>query len=267
MTLLDVLLVALIQGLGEALPLGASGLLAALPRLAGSIEGRAALSVAAHLGILVALMLYFWRDVGAMGAGLWRLGKGKPDAGSRLLLHLALGTIPAAAAGWFLLDRVAGLVSPALAAGLVLAGGIFLLVADRLGVTVRRIEHMTFVGSLVLGAMQVLALVPGVSRTGITITLARLLGWERQSAARFSLLLAMPLIIGHAGRTFWGLAQRADLVLSSDLALAAAAAGGSALVAVAAMMAWVNRRSFAPFALARIVLGAVALALILWNGW
>ena len=265
MTLLDALVIALIQGLGEVLPLGASGHLAALPLLAGTPEGRAALSVAAHVGTLLALMIYFWREVGAMGLGVWRLAKGKPDGGSRLFLHVAAGTVPAAA-GWFLLDRAAGIVGPVTASALILGGGLLLLACDKLGVTVRRIEHMTFLGSFSLGLLQVLALIPGVSRTGVTITIARLLGWERQAAVRFSLLLAMPLILGHAGRTFWGLSQHARLILSPDLMIAAAAAGLASLVAVAAMMVWVERHTFAPFAVARIVFGVVAMGLALWIG-
>ncbi|TAN64317.1 MAG: undecaprenyl-diphosphate phosphatase [Magnetospirillum sp.] len=266
MTLLDVLIVALIQGLGEVLPLGASGHLAVLPALAASPEGRAALSGAAHVGTLLALMIYFWREVGAMGLGVWRLAKGKPDGGSRLFLHVAVGTVPAAAAGWFLIDRVAGFGGPVLTAVLVLAGGLLLLACDKLGVTVRRIEHMSFVGSFGLGLLQVLALIPGVSRTGITITVSRLLGWERQAAARFSLLLAMPLILGHGGRTFWAVSQHTRLILSADLMIAAAAAGLASLAAVAVMMAWVERRTFFLFALARIAFGTVALGLALWIG-
>ncbi|MDO8605791.1 MAG: undecaprenyl-diphosphate phosphatase [Phaeospirillum sp.] len=266
MTLLDVLVVALIQGFGEVLPMGASGLLAVLPMLTGSPDGRAALSVAAHLGTLLALMLYFWRDVWAMGQGVWRLLKGKPDGGTRLFLHVMVGTVPAAAAGWFLMDRGFGGVGPALAATLILGGGLLLLVCDKLGLTVRRIEHMTFVGSFGLGVLQVLALIPGVSRTGITITVCRLLGWERQAAARFSLLLAMPLILGHGGRTFWSLSRHTDLIVSADLMIAAAAAGLASLLAVAIMMAWVERRTFLPFSVARILFGAAALALALWIG-
>lgn len=266
MTLLEVLVVALIQGLGEVLPLGASGLLASQTILTGAPESRAALSVAAHMGVIFALMLYFWRDVAAMSVGVWRLAKGKPDGGSRLFLFVAAGTIPAALAGWFLLDRMIGAVSPVSAASFVLVGGLFLLVSDKLGVTVRRIEHMGFVGAVGLGALQVLALVPGVSRTGITITVSRLLGWERQAAARFSLLLALPLFAGHAGRTFWRLSQQTDLIFSADLVIAAIIAGLSALLGIWAMMAWIERNSFAPFALARVVFGGCALGLALWSG-
>jgi undecaprenyl-diphosphatase len=264
-TVFDVLLVALIQGLGEVLPLGASGHLAALPMLPGSPEARAALSVAAHVGTLSALMLYFWRDVGGMGIGFWKLLKGKPDGGSRLFLYVAVGTVPAAAAGWFLFDRIGGMGTPVTAAIAVLVGGLLLLLFDKLGVTVRRVEHMGFVGALFLGTLQIAALIPGVSRTGAIITVARLLGWERQAAARFSLLLAMPLILGHGGRTFWTLGQRAELILSPDLLIAAAAAFLVSLLAVAGMMAWVGRRTFMPFAVARILFGLATLAWALWG--
>ena len=265
MTLLDVLLVALIRGLGEALPLGASGPLAALPGLTGSDSARAALSVATHFGILLALLLYFWRDVLAMALGLWRLAKGKPDAGSRLMLHVAAGTVPTALAAGFLAVPAAGLVGPLAAAGLIVLGGVVLLGCDRLGVTVHRVEHLSIPLAAGLGLTQVLALVPGVSRTGITISAARLLGWERVEAARFSLLLAIPLHLGAGLFDLWRLTRQAQPILSADLQLATVASGGIALVAVAAMMAWVGRHSYAPFALARIALGVVILAAVAWT--
>ncbi|EME70568.1 hypothetical protein H261_07373 [Paramagnetospirillum caucaseum] len=265
MTFLEVLVIALIQGLGEVLPLGAAGYLAALPTLAGTPEGRAALSVAAHAGILLALLVYFWRDVLAMSIGLWRLAKGKPDNGSLLLLHVLAGTIPAAIAGWLLLERSSTLVGQTGAAVILIAGGVLLWICDKLGVTVRRVEHMGWLSAAGLGALQILALVPGVSRTGITITAARLLGWERQAAIRFSMLLAMPLVLGHGIKTFWGLAHRAELVFSGDLAMAMITAGLASFLGLAVMMAWVARHTFAPFAVIRIGFGVAVLGLALFG--
>ncbi|KIL97382.1 Undecaprenyl-diphosphatase [Paramagnetospirillum magnetotacticum MS-1] len=262
MTFLEVLVVALIQGLGEVLPLGAAGSLAALPRLAAAPEGRAALSVAAHAGTLLALMAYFWRDVLAMSVGLWRLAKGKPDYGSHLLLHVLAGTIPAAVIGWMVLDRSHGLVGQSGAAIILVIGGVLLWGCDKLGVTVRRVEHITWLGAIGLGALQILSLIPGVSRTGITITVARLLGWERQSAIRLSMLLAMPLILGHGIKTFWSLAHQTQLVLSSDLLMAMATAGLTSFLGLAGMMAWVARNTFAPFAVVRIGFGLAVLVLV-----
>jgi len=260
-------MVALIRGLGEGLPLGASGPLAVLPGLAGTDSARVALSVATHLGILLALLLYFWRDVLAMGQGLWRLAKGKPDAGSRLMLHVAAGTVPTAVLAGLLAAPVAGLVGPIGAAGLIVVGGVVLLACDRLGVTVCRVEHLSLPLAAGLGLTQVLALLPGVSRTGITISTARLLGWERGEAARFSLLLAIPLNLGAGLFDLWQLTRQAEPILSADLQLAVLASGGIALVAIAAMMAWVQRRSYAPFALARISLGLGLLAVAVWSSF
>ncbi|CCG41922.1 undecaprenyl-diphosphate phosphatase [Magnetospirillum molischianum] len=263
MTLLDVLTVALIRGLGEVLPIGASGPLAVLPGLVGSDDGRAALSIATHCGILVALLLYFWRDVLAMVVGLWRLAKGKPDAGSWLMLHVAAGTVPAAALGGFLAAPTADLIGPVLASILILLGGVILLVCDRLGVTVRRVEHLSISFAAGLGLVQALALFPGVSRTGITIATARLMGWERREAARFSLLLAIPLILGYVAVSLWQLTRHTQPILSADLQIAAIAAGMIAFTAIAAMMAWVDRHTYAPLAVARIVVGLVALGIAL----
>lgn len=260
-TFLEVLVVALIQGLGEVLPLGAAGYLAALPHLAATPEGRAALSVAAHAGTLLALMAYFWRDVLAMSLGLWRLAKGKPDYGSHLLLHVLVGTIPAAIVGWLLLERSHTLVGQTGAAIILVLGGVLLWGCDKLGVTVRRVEHMSWLSAFGLGALQILSLVPGVSRTGITITAARLLGWERQAAIRFSMLLAMPLILGHGIKTVWGLALQADLMFSSDLMMAMGTACLASLLGLAGMMAWVARNTFTPFAVVRIGFGLTVLGL------
>ena len=135
-----------------------------------------------------------------------------------------------------------------------------------LALAYHQVDAAQDVGAVGLGLLQVLALLPGVSRTGITITVARILGWERQAAARFSLLLAMPLMLGHAGRTFWALSHKTALIVSTDLVLTALASGLGSLLAVAAMMAWVERNSYAPLAVVRILFGLGAVGLILL-GW
>lgn len=270
MSFLDVVTLALIEGLGEVLPVGASGHLALLPALGGTRAARTTILAAADLGILLALALYFWRDLAAMAAGLWRLAKGRPDPGTRLLMLVAVGTVPALGLGWLFLDLGGGFGGARGAAAAMLVFGLFLLVADRLGMTVARVEHMNLTTAFAIGVLQAAALVPGVSRTGITITAARLMGYERQAASRFSLLLAMPALVAHLIRTLWALPP-GTLALSAEqglaelglaeLGLAAAIAGLAAVVAVAAMMAWVRTNSFAPFALWRILFGAALVTL------
>lgn len=262
MTLLDVMVAALIRGLADVLPLDASGHLAVLG-LRGAPEGRAAVAVAAEMGMAVALALYFWRDLAAMGGGLWRLVKGKPDAGSRLLLQVITGTAPALLLAWVFIELGGDLTVGKMAtAAAMLVFGLFLYLADKLGVTVRRIEHMSWAGAFAIGLLQATALVPGVSRTGITITAARLMGYERQDAARFSLLLAIPLVGAQAGYDLWQLSTMAPLILSADLLAAAALSCLGAFIAAAALMAWLDRNTLLPFALWSMGLGAVVLAVL-----
>lgn len=263
MTFLDVVFVALIQGLADVLPLSAAGHLALIPSLAASAEGRAAVTVAADLGIVAALMLYFWRDLFAMGRSLVKLAKGRMDPGARLLLQVLIGSIPALALSWGFAELGGGVAGRTAAAAALVVFGLFLLAADRLGVTVRRVEHLGWVGAAVIGVLQAAAAIPGVSRTGITITAARLMGFERREAARFSLLLGIPMLAGHAGLTLWQLSRQAPLILSPDLALAAGLSFAAAMIAVASMMAWLDRHTFTPFAVWRIVVGLAVLGLAL----
>ena len=140
--------------------------------------------------------------------------------------------------------------------------GIALFFADVFGMTVRRLDHLTGRSALLIGLAQVLALVPGTSRAGITA--ARILGFERREAARFSILIAIPAILGAGvlqGAELW---QRGDVELGYDALLTAALAFASALLAVAAMMVWLRRASYAPFVIYRIVIGVALLAWV-WS--
>jgi undecaprenyl-diphosphatase len=262
-TLLDVVLIALIQGIADVLPLGASGHLALVGRLAADAEARATVVAAAELGMVAALMLYFWRDLFAMGRSVVKLAKGRMDPGGRLLLQVLAGTLPALALAWVFVEMGGGSASPATAAAALVVFGLFLWAADRLGVTVRRVEHLGWVGAIIIGVLQAAAAIPGVSRTGITITAARLMGFERRDAARFSLLLAIPMTTAQAVHTLWQVSRQTQLILSGDLMIAAGLGCVAAWLAAALLLPWVARNSYAPFALWRVVLGGGALAWIL----
>ena len=262
MTLLDVVLVALITGIGEVLPLGAAAHLAFLPAIAGTPDQLAVAAAAADMGIVCGLSVYFWRDFAAMAVGLWRMIKGRPDAGTRLFFQLVLGTVPALLLGWAFTRLAPGVGGRTVAAGAMAGFGLLLLLADRLGMTVRRIDHLSPVGALVIGTLQAAALVPGVARVGIAITAARLLGYERADSARLALLLSIPLLAWSAVSLVWRL--RGELVLSSDLAAAVVVAGVAALAACAGMTGWVRRHSYTPFAVWRILLGIGMLVAIFW---
>jgi undecaprenyl-diphosphatase len=138
--------------------------------------------------------------------------------------------------------------------------GVVLWIADRVGMTVRRIEHIGFWDAMLIGLSQVLALVPGTSRSGITMTAARLLGMERPDAARFSMILSIPTIVGAGVLEGWELYKLGDARLTADVFLAATLAFVAAIVAIVLMMAWLKRASFTPFVIYRIALGIFLVA-------
>ena len=139
--------------------------------------------------------------------------------------------------------------------------GILLWLGDRVWMLIRKVEHLTAGQALIIGLAQVLALVPGTSRSGITMTAARFLGFERAEAARFSLLLAIPAIAGAGLLAGLDLRESGDLQLGRDALLAAAFSFVTALVAIVLMMRWLKGASFTPFVIYRLLLGA---ALLWW---
>lgn len=268
MPLFYVVILAVVQGITEFLPISSHAHLI-LVRTAFALETPEhglMTDVAVHVGALAAVVLYFRRDVWQMLVGLGRLATFRGGPQARLVLLVAAATPPVIVGG-YLLTRIAanGLADLAVIGWATLGFGVVLFAADRWGMTLRRIEHMKFSAAAIIGLSQVLALIPGTSRSGITMTAARILGYERVEAARFSLLLSIPTIL--AAGLWLGIEvhARGDLSLRADLLLAAGLAFVAALLAVAAMMRWLARATFAPFVAYRILLGG---ALLAWSyGW
>ena len=148
---------------------------------------------------------------------------------------------------------------PAIVGWTTLGFGIVLYAADRFGMTMRRVADMSLRDAVVIGLAQALALVPGTSRSGVTMTAARFLGYERTEAARFSMLMSVPVIAAAALAAGWELARRGDAVVAADAVLAAALSFATALAAIAALLALLRRTSFTPFAIYRVLLGAALL--------
>ena len=261
MTYLDIVLIAVIQGLAGILPLSATGHFALFSGLTANPQGFAAVSVAAHLGAAAGVMLWMWRDCLSMLLGLGRLVKGKSDPGGHLLLLLLAGSVPVGLIGVWLLSVVVPPHGQVLAAVCLLVFGILLALADRWGVTVSRIEHLGFGAVVIVGGLQILAVLPGVSRTGVTVTAARLMGFERRAAARLSLLLGIPALLGLGLFKLWQISQDGPLIVSVDLVLTAAMAAAAAWLATGGMLAWLGRHTFLPFCLWRIMLGIGVIAL------
>jgi undecaprenyl-diphosphatase len=200
-----------------------------------------------------------------MGAGLMRAAKGKRDPGARLAVQIFVATIPVAAIVFALpyVDFSFPPYTPAVIGWSAVIGGLFLFVLDRMSMTIKRLEHASYLDMIVVALAQVIAyLVPGVSRSGITVTFARALGYERVDAARFSLLLGMPALAGSCVLQVLALAKAGGLTWEPWLLGIGGAAFSAGLITLAIMMAWLKRHSFAPFAIYRLLLGAVILVIV-----
>ena len=268
MPFLHIVVLALVQGITEFLPVSSSGHLIIVPGVTGWPDQGLALDVAAHLGTLLAVLVYFWRDVLAMLRGLFRLLSGRVDFGARLALNIAVATLPALAIG-FLVQHFVGdrLRSIQIVAWTMIVFGIVLYLADRIGLTVRRLEHLRWGQALVIGLAQTLAFVPGTSRSGITIVAARLFGFERADAARFSFLLSIPAILAASILEGYEIVKSGDQAQLHDAALMIALSALAGFAAIAFMMAWLRRANFTIFVVYRLLLGAALLYLIYFRGY
>jgi undecaprenyl-diphosphatase len=265
MTLLQAAVLGALQGLGEFLPISSSGHLIVVPWLLGWREHGLAFDVALHLGTLVAVIYAFFSDWLRMGASALRgLKSGRPFAepGGRMLGLLALASVPAAITG-FLIDEWAEtkLRSPLIVAASMAVMGLVLLAADRKR-GVRHADGISLGHALIIGAAQALALVPGVSRSGATISAALFLGFRRDEAARFSFLLATPITFGAAvlkvPHLFGG-----NGIGSVLIGMTAAALVG--WLSIFYLLRYVRRHDYRPFVWYRLAFAALVVAALAWK--
>jgi len=261
-SILHIVVLTLVQGVTEFLPISSSGHLVLVPIFTGWPDHGLIIDVAVHVGTLFAVILYFSRDIIAMLKGVVMAARGRKDPYAKLSGLLVLATIPVFAAGYGLkYYGVDGLRSLNVIAWTTLGFGVVLWIADKVGMTLRRVEHLGVSDAIIIGFAQVLALVPGTSRSGITMTAARILGMERSDAARFSMLLSIPTIIGAGALSALDLYRIGDLHLTVDAIFVAGLSFVTAMVAISFLMTWLRRSSFAPFAIYRIFLGGGLLGL------
>lgn len=264
MSLFHLLLVALIQGITEFLPISSSGHLILLPNLTGLEDQGQIIDVAVHVGTLGAVVLYFWRDVAMAVGGVPRLLRGRIDTeGARLAFLLALATVPVVIFGVIL--KVTGLDdalrSVAVVGWTMLIFGLVLYWADQRGAQVKHARDWTLRDALIMGLWQAVALIPGTSRSGITITAGRMLGYDRESAARVAMLMSIPTIIASGVLLGTEVVATADAQAARDGAIAAVLAFVAALGALAVMMRLLKSVSFTPYVIYRVILGIVLLVI------
>lgn len=263
MTELQIAVLAAVQGITEFLPISSSGHLVLVPLVTGWPDQGLVIDVAVHVGALGAVIVYFWRDAWSALRGLIGLLRGTSTADSRLALHLLIATAPIVGAGTAVIYfGLTDLWRNAEVIGWTMLGfGALLFVADRWGITVHRVEHMRAGTALFIGIAQMAALIPGTSRAGITMTAARMLGFERGESARFSMLLSIPAILAAGTVSGYGIVRAGNMSLGGDALLAAVLSLFAALLAIALLMFWLRRQSFTPFVIYRVVLGS---ALLYW---
>lgn len=257
MSTLDLIILALIQGITEFLPISSSGHLALWPLLTGRPDQGVTLDVAVHVGTLIAVCVYFKADIGKVFLGAVDILRGRfQTEAARLAALLAFATIPAVIAGLALklLGVMPSLRSVAVIGWATLIGGLLLWVADRIGGTSRSGWGWREAG--LMGLAQAVALIPGTSRSGACMTMARALGYPRAEAARLALLMAVPTILAAGTVETAGLIADGNLELGTEFAVAAGLACLSAWGALAVMMRMFRSDwTMTPFVLYRLALG------------
>lgn len=263
MTVFQAIVLGVLQGLAEFLPISSSAHLALAPWVFGWQDPGLAFDVALHLGTLVAVLWYFRRDWVALIASALQIARRRRVETPQewRVVFLIVGTIPGAVAGLLLEDAAeTRLRSPALIAAMLMIMGVVLWAADRYASADKPLNSMRWRDALVIGVSQAFALVPGVSRSGATMSAARVLRFDRQSAAVFSFLLSMPITAAAS------IVKVPDAIAaggySAALITGVLAAALSSWLAIAVLLRYLARHSFGIFAVYRLLLGAAILALV-----
>ena len=264
MSWLQLIILALIQGLSEFLPISSSAHLILPQAILGWEDQGTLIDVMAHFGSLFAVLIYFRKDVAAMISGFFDLMRRKLNRNSALALNLIIASPPALALGFFLskFGYDVLLRSPLIIAFTTIFFGVLLWVSDIKGREEKTTEELTWKGATLMGCAQALALIPGTSRSGITMTAARFMNMTRVESARFSMLMSLP-IIGAGGLYALlklmtepsGTAGLYDGILVAVLSFIAAYG------CIALFMKWVSKIGFFPFMVYRLLLGA---GLLIW---
>jgi undecaprenyl-diphosphatase len=269
MPILHIVILAFIQGATEFLPISSSGHLALThgflnPENTANYQKSALiLDISVHIGTLFAVLLYFRHDL--LGF-LSIIGKNNDENNKNIPLCAIIASIPVIIVGFFVYMAAPDILrSVEITAWCTLIFAILLWVADKKGKTNRTLDDIKVRDALYIGIMQAIALIPGTSRSGITMTGARMLGFNRVESARFSMFLAIIAISGAGTLGGIDIINSEDTVIQAEALIAAAISFIVSWVSIAFMMKWLEKASFKPFIIYRIFLGIILLSL-LYNG-
>jgi undecaprenyl-diphosphatase len=257
---LQAAILGLVQGLGEFLPISSSAHLVLIPWLFKWNDPGLTFDIALHIGTLIAVAIYFWKD------WLKLITKGLTDVRStegKLFWYLVAATIPGAVVG-FLLEKKAETIfrEPILIATMLILLGVLLYWADRRGVKHIEMNRITFRTSLFIGLSQALAIIPGVSRSGITMTMGLLMGLTREGAARFSFLLAAPIIFGAALLKLPFLISNPSII-TINFIIGILVSFVIGIFSIGFLLRYVQTNNFLPFAWYRFILGSLVIVIVL----
>jgi undecaprenyl-diphosphatase len=269
MTWYEAIILGIVQGLTEFLPISSSGHLRIVPALFGWEDPGAAFTAVTQLGTVAAVIIYFAKDIWRI-ANTWLRSLFNPalrsDLDARMGWYVILGTVPIVILGLVFQNQIETVARDLrLISGTLIVLGIILLIADQRGSAQKSLENLNFFDAMMFGFAQALALIPGVSRSGATISAGLFMGYDRASAARYSFLLSIPAVVAS------GLFQLRDIAAGDSQAslgftlLATALAFISGYASIAWLMGYVSKYSYFPFVVYRVILGALV-AFLLFTG-
>ncbi len=266
MELYHIIIVAIIQGITEFLPISSSAHLVLIPKIINQPDQGLLMDVAVHIGTLLAVITFFYKDIYKISHGFCYLilSKEKDNAEYKkqgiLGIHIIIASIPVIIAG-FIMNALFndGIRSIEVIAATTIIFGLLLLFADIKGKQDKSINDLNIKSALLIGLAQIFALIPGTSRSGVTMTMALILGLDRLSAAKFSLLIGIPTILGAGLLKSIELYQSQNMALTNDALIGCFLSFITALIAIFLMFKWLKKASFLPFVIYRMILGAVLL--------
>jgi undecaprenyl-diphosphatase len=266
LTVFQAIVLGVIQGLSEFLPISSSAHLALTPWLLGWPAPGLAFDVALHLGTLIALVWFFWQEWMTLARAFFSVLRTRriETESERRVMFVIIATIPGGIAGYLLQDYAKTIFrTPALTGVMLIVMGAILWAVDRAARQDRGISVMTWRDAILIGVAQMFAIVPGVSRSGSTITAGRALGMSRESAAVFSFLLSLPIIT--AAVVFEG-RHAIENGITAPLVAGVIASAVSGWLAISVLLKFISRNSYGVFALYRLIVGALVLAVALIRG-
>jgi len=261
MDLLEIILLSVVQGITEFLPVSSSAHLRAASELLAISGSTLGFDVAVHIGTLGAVLVYFRSDLSLIAAGTAKFVRGNKTEEGFLGINLIIATLPVYLAGFFLRDYIESDLRLIEVIGWTsIVFGILLWWADRNCMTILTLKHLDYQKAFIIGIFQIFALIPGSSRAGVTITAARILGYERIESARFSMLLSIPAIAGAGTLVVYEFFSDGNAVVWRSALLAGILSFVTATMAISLLMRWLKYSGFGPFVIYRIIFGVLILS-------